>query len=87
LVDAADVVTSVFDILVGHLFVHRYNNLFARWALSCHIDVVLGLALTSIDNFLDLINFSILKFREYFLDFEHVHGGIGALGFGRSLSI
>ena len=80
-------VTSVLDILIGHLLIHGYNNLFARQALSCHIDVRLGLALTTIDVFLDLIDFLILKFRKHFLDFECVHGGIGALGFGRSLSV
>jgi len=73
------VVTSILDILVGCLFVHEYNNLFARQALSYHINVRLGLALTSIDDFLDLINFSILKFWEHFLDFECVYGSIGAL--------
>jgi len=47
----------------------------------------LGLALASIDDFLDLIDFLILKFWEHFLDFKWVHGGIGALEFRRSLSI
>jgi len=79
------VVDSILNILVGHLLVHEYE-LFARWALSCHIDVI-GLALTFINDFLDLINFLILKFQEHFLDFEHVHDGIGALEVGRSLSI
>jgi len=81
------VVDSILDILVGHLLVHGYDNLFARWALSYHIDVRLGLALASINDFLDLINFLILKFQKHFLDFEHVYGGIGALKVGRSLSI
>jgi len=87
LVDTADMVTSILDILVGCLLIHGYDNLFARQALSCHIDARLGLILTSVNDFLNLIDFLILKFQEHFFDFEHVHSGIGALGVGRGLSI
>jgi len=80
-------VTSILNILVSCLLVHGYDNLFARWTLSYHIDARLRLALASVNDFLDLIDFLILKFWEYFLDFEYVHGSIGALGFERSLSI
>jgi len=40
---------------------HGHNNLFAGRALSGHINLRLGFALTSIDDLLDLVNFLILK--------------------------
>jgi len=71
----------ILDECIGCFFVHENNNLFARGSLGDYIELRLGLALTTVDNLLNLINLVILEFWEYFFDLESVHHCVGVLGF------
>jgi len=87
MVDAADMRAHILNICEGCFLVHENNNLFVRRALSDHVDVRFGFALTAIDDLLDLINFVVLEFWKYLFDLESVHHCIEVLGFRRSLGI
>jgi len=56
-------------------------------ALSGHIDAGLWFALTTVNDFLNLIDFLILQLKEHFFDFESIHSNVRVLRFKRSLSV
>jgi len=77
----------ILNIHVGCFLVHGNNNLFARRALSGHINARLGFALTAVDDFLDLVDFVVLEFWKHLFDLESVHCCIGVLEFRKSLGV
>ena len=48
-----------------------------------HVEMRFWFAIVPIDNFLDLINFLIMKIRECFLDLQDIHCNIGQVWFGQ----
>jgi len=87
MINANDVHACILSILSSYLIAHGNNDLLMRRALGGHIDVELWFALAAINDFLNLIDFLILKLREHFLDFKSVHSNVRVLRFERSLSI
>ena len=87
MVNVVNVRAHILDVHVGCFLVHGNNNLFARRALSGYINMRLGFALATIDDFLDLVDFVVLEFREHLFDLESVYCCIGVLRFRRSLGI
>ena len=87
MVNAADMSACIFNVLTGYLFVHGNNDLFTERALGSHINMRLRFVLTAVDDFMDLINLVVLKFREYLFNLESVYHHIRVLRFERSLSI
>ena len=87
MINADDVCACILDVPSGHLIAHGNNDLLMGRTLGGHIDVRLWFALTAINDFLNLIDFLILKLKKHFFDFESVHSNVRVLRFERSLSV
>ena len=79
--------TCIFAIFFYCLIIHGNNDLLTKGTFHSHIDLRFCFVLDAIDNFLNLINFLVLKFWEHLFDFESVYRDVIVLRYKRSLSI
>ena len=65
--------THVFKVPFGDFIVHRYDDLLSERIFCGHVEARFQFAIVPIDDFLDLIDFLVMKMCEHFLDLQGIY--------------